>query len=195
MARDVIPTLGDTVNKIFTSGFGTVLLTLHSMWSAVSGEDSLWSRIGRNPSWFMAEGESFNDPATLELEIGAATGVGTARGLAGIFSLYAQGKLVTKGGDVWQRVLEKMEIEKRDLVIPFSIDWNYGYWLARTPDDVAELGHPGYGGQNVKVVPEEELSYAYLTNGLTPDMGDDALNFAALRKAVFATLAEIKSKR
>lgn len=54
-----------------------------------------------------------------------------------------------------------------------------------------ELGHPGLGGQNVKWVPSLGLSFAYLTNGLTPDMGDDTRKFGALRAAVYETLREL----
>ena len=76
---------------------------------------------------------SVSVPKVLELEMGAVNGVGTARGLAGIFSLYNQGRLVKQGGPAWRRVLRRRGKLTRDLIIALPVDWNCGYWLSETP--------------------------------------------------------------
>ena len=124
----------------------------------------------------------FNDPEILSLEIGAANGVGNARSLAGIYDAYNQGKLIKKGGPVWERMAAKVPLvftasaseahlrvveistegRTRDQVIYLPIDWNAGYWSMPNSLGDTEIGHPGYGGQNVKVCSESSASKASL---------------------------------
>lgn len=49
------------------------------------------------------------------------------------------------------------------------------------------LGHPGYGGQNVKYDPKYKLSMAYVRNGLSPEF-DDCWSFTALQNALYESI-------
>ena len=47
------------------------------------------------------------------------------------------------------------------------------------------MGHPGYGGQNVKVDVKYDLVFAYVSNGIKAGMGDIARTFQRLQTAVY----------
>lgn len=56
-----------------------------------------------------------------------------------------------------------------------------GQWL---------LGHPGLGGQNVKIDVSNHLAFAYLCNGLKTGLGDYTVTFIRLQNALYECLRE-----
>ena len=47
------------------------------------------------------------------------------------------------------------------------------------------IGHPGYGGQNVKVDCKNQLAIAYVTNGLTTETGAASKPWRLLQDEIF----------
>lgn len=50
------------------------------------------------------------------------------------------------------------------------------------------FGHPGMGGQNVKIDLKNRLSFAYISNGLKAGVGDYTGTFKRLQDAVYECL-------
>jgi hypothetical protein len=55
-------------------------------------------------------------------------------------------------------------------------------------DDYWLIGHAGIGGQNVKFDIDNQLAFAYITNGLKPGLGDTAITSQRLFKALYECL-------
>uniref|UniRef100_A0A7E4VGI3 Beta-lactamase domain-containing protein n=1 Tax=Panagrellus redivivus TaxID=6233 RepID=A0A7E4VGI3_PANRE len=47
------------------------------------------------------------------------------------------------------------------------------------------IGHAGYGGQNVRVDPEREMVFVYLSNGLKAGFRDSAGTYLKLRDSIY----------
>ncbi len=56
------------------------------------------------------------------------------------------------------------------------------------------VGHPGYGGQTVKLDRKNNLAFAYITNGLQPGMGDLTKTMMRLQMATYESLGIHPSK-
>lgn len=52
------------------------------------------------------------------------------------------------------------------------------------------VGHPGYGGQNVKTDFKNGITIAYLTNSLQIGMGDLSRSYMNVQRAVYASLQD-----
>lgn len=52
------------------------------------------------------------------------------------------------------------------------------------------FGHPGMGGQNVKVDLTNKVSFAYLCNGLKTGFGDFTVTFMRLQNALYECLRQ-----
>ena len=50
------------------------------------------------------------------------------------------------------------------------------------------MGHPGFGGQNVKFDLKNKLAFAYLTNGLKAGLGEQCRSQNRLVKAVYDSI-------
>jgi CubicO group peptidase (beta-lactamase class C family) len=142
--------------------------TVYALYSQKS--DSLNNRLKKNPNWVSEDAMHFNNPELHALEIGAANGIGTARALAQLFCLVDSGKLINKS--LVDQLLKPVFISEADHVMNLNITWGYGFMHTKNPDGQYQLGHPGFGGQNVKYDPHYKLSMAYIRNGLSLDMGD-----------------------
>jgi len=144
---------------------------LRIMWAIYSqGSDSLSKRSRKNPDWLSEDAMHFNNPEFHALEIGAANGIGTARALAQLFCLVDSGKLISKS--LVDHLLKPVFVTTADHVMKLNLTWGYGFMHTKNPDGKYQLGHPGFGGQNVKYDPHYKLSMAYVRNGLSLDMGD-----------------------
>uniref|UniRef100_A0A914W077 Beta-lactamase-related domain-containing protein n=1 Tax=Plectus sambesii TaxID=2011161 RepID=A0A914W077_9BILA len=127
--------------------------------------------------------ERFNDPAVRSLEIPAAGGVTTARDLAKIFSLVEQGKLLKK--EMVNVLLQPFNIEVEDNCFGILQSSGHGFFHHMNQKGQWAMGHDGVGGQNVRLDVENQLCFAYLTNGMK--LGSDHLTgtFAKIQKALY----------
>jgi CubicO group peptidase (beta-lactamase class C family) len=140
----------------------------------------------------MLTGESANTPAWRRAEIPAANGHGTARGIATLYGVYAQGG--TSGGS---RYLSTGQVQQArqgqgactDLVLGPAVggaqtevglgvllsgpDHHYG------PNERA-LGHDGYGGSFGMADPEAGLSIGYAMNLMGQHIIDDPRKMALI---------------
>lgn len=73
----------------------------------------------------------FNNPELRELEIPAANGVGTARGLAKINSLVAEGKLIKE--ETLNIIKEPVLVEEYDVTLGFAESKGYGFHYTKSP--------------------------------------------------------------
>uniref|UniRef100_A0A914E732 Beta-lactamase-related domain-containing protein n=1 Tax=Acrobeloides nanus TaxID=290746 RepID=A0A914E732_9BILA len=110
-----------------------------------------------------------------------------ARDLAKLFSLMIRGDLISK--DLVKRFYEPLIKEKN---VAFNYGNGHGFMYEPHPKKPEKwlVGHPGYGGNNVMVDPEEEIVVAYITNGIKAGAGDMVIPYRLLRNAVFDSLVK-----
>uniref|UniRef100_A0A914E8Y1 Beta-lactamase-related domain-containing protein n=1 Tax=Acrobeloides nanus TaxID=290746 RepID=A0A914E8Y1_9BILA len=130
---------------------------------------------------------SFNNPEVHFLEQAGALGITKARDLAKLFSLMIRGDLISK--DLAKRFYEPL-LKEKDVVLNALHVKGHGFMYEPHPKKPGKwlVGHPGYGGNNVMVDPEEEIVVAYVTNGIKAAGGDMVLPYRLLRNAVFDSL-------
>ncbi len=119
----------------------------------------------------------WNRPETHRAVLPAAGGIATARELAAVYAVLAQGgsgrgaTFVTPDGlaQVTSPTNRKGDV---DGVIGFPIRWGLGFHMGALGrgSTLRSFGHGGAGGQIGFADPDRELSFAFLTNGeLSPD--------------------------
>jgi len=112
----------------------------------------------------------YNDPKIHQLEQWAAGGIGTARGLAAVFNTIAEKQMLD--ASIWQRIAQPIDANGVDLVIPINITRGHGFFLTQIGDNESNrflIGHPGYGAQSVDFDYDQQISLAFIRNGLTND--------------------------
>ncbi|VDN52117.1 unnamed protein product [Dracunculus medinensis] len=87
-------------------------------------------------------------------------GIGTARDLAKVHSLIVEGKLFSER---FLRQIHYPQLDEMDII-------------------------NGYGGQNVRVVLDSKLAYAYVCNGLKAADADNVRPFANLQACLYECL-------
>jgi CubicO group peptidase (beta-lactamase class C family) len=121
----------------------------------------------------------FGSPATLRAAIPAANGLFTARSLAKMYALLANGgelegvRLLSEGALAKATTLQKPTGKLS--VIPFDMRWRLGYHGVFTTRGFPNkaFGHFGFGGSGAWGDPERELSVALIVNsGLGSPFGD-----------------------
>lgn len=149
---------------------------------------SLMSNGSTNP---IVELDRFiNDGPGIEVPLSAATGICTARDLARIYQLLAQGgeldgvRLLSEAAVKSASALEFEGITEfwglpARWALGFQHSGNMGIRFGR---DDSGFGHPGTGGQYGWADPERGLSFAYLRNYL--EMQDDLAPMDALYEAI-----------
>ncbi len=112
---------------------------------------------------------SFFDDVTLQACIPAANGAFTARSLAKIYAMLANGgqwnDQVLIKPDVFAQ-LSQIQTKKRDRVMPIPMHWRLGYHRVLTLGKRAKhgFGHIGYNGSGAWCDPDRALSFAYTHN-------------------------------
>jgi len=134
-------------------------------------------------------------------ELPAASGHGTALGLARLGEIYARGGVSgRRGGDNATRVLSEATIGEAtkqraagpDLVLPYDVAFGVGLILNR-PERLIygpgprTVGHTGYGGSCVMADPDRRLAFAYVMNQQNPTLLIDA-RAQSLIDALYAAL-------
>ncbi|MCP9262048.1 Beta-lactamase [Dirofilaria immitis] len=149
------------------------------LWNGLFTPMNLGNRMLRNVqqnfSWMGNSTTMFNNPEIRSLNIPAATGMGTARSLAKLHALVLEGKLL-KEKTVAQLFVDPTVWNEMDLVLSINDQWL--------------VGHPGLGGQNVKMDLTNEVAFAYLCNGLKTGHSDLTVTFMRLQNALYECLRE-----
>lgn len=121
----------------------------------------------------------FGSPESLRVAIPAANGLFTARSLARLYALLANGgefggvRLLSQ-----ETLAEATTVQKptgKHSVIPFDMRWRLGYHGVATTRGFprAAFGHFGFGGSGAWADPERDLSVALIVNsGLGSPFGD-----------------------
>uniref|UniRef100_A0A914D8Z3 Beta-lactamase-related domain-containing protein n=1 Tax=Acrobeloides nanus TaxID=290746 RepID=A0A914D8Z3_9BILA len=184
-----------TVSRLATPSFS---LLLREIWQqpallVMLGMMTLAKKLGWGypqvwtfPSWFNLSDKKIttNNPEFHFMEQAAALGITRAKDLAKLFALVIKGEIVSP--KLVERFYEPM-IKEKDVVMGFEAPKGLGFMYSPNPKKPGKylFGHPGYGGNNVAVDPEEELVIAYVTNGIKVGYGDLTHTFNRLKNAVF----------
>ncbi|KAF1765209.1 hypothetical protein GCK72_005161 [Caenorhabditis remanei] len=156
--------------------------------------NSIAKKVTANPTWFKLEQDvnTFNNPTLHAMEQVAALGITKSRDLARLFSLVQQGKLFSK------ELLSKFrvpQVEGIDEVVMTPLPKGHGFMYERHPMSGKKwlVGHPGYGGSTIMMDLDDEITIAYVSNGLKTGMGELTRTYRHLRDAVFECLEKQKS--
>jgi CubicO group peptidase (beta-lactamase class C family) len=144
-------------------------------------------------------GLDFNDRRSLEIELPAGNGVGTARAVACAYSALAEG-----GGQLGitretMHLLTELppQVQEDDRVLGLPAYYSLGYSrpgpttsFGSTP---RAFGTPGAGGSIGMADPDARLGYAYVTNKFDFYLFDDPRE-KAVRAALYNAIARMESR-
>lgn len=141
----------------------------------------------------------FNERRSLEVELPAGNGVGTARAIARAYSAFADGGAeVGITAQTFARITAAPPIARaQDEVLGVPTYFSLGF--ARPGPDVAfgstarAFGSPGAGGSFAFADPDVRLGYAYVMNKLDFWLIDDPRE-KALRDAVYRSIARLAGR-
>ncbi len=148
---------------------------------------------------FVVAGLSWNDRRTLEVELPAGNGVGTARAMARAYSCFAEGgaeigitpetfALVTAPPSV---------VGRKDEVLGMPTYFSLGF-MRPGPEfsfgsSPRTVGAPGAGGSFAFADPDARLGYAYVMNKLDFHLADDPRE-KPLRDAVYRAISALATR-
>lgn len=145
---------------------------------------------------FLGSNLDMNDRRSLEIELPAGNGVGTARGIARAYSAMAEGGAeLGLGRETFARVIEPPEAARaRDAVLGVPSYFSLGFlrpgpevWFGSTE---RAFGAPGAGGSFGFGDPDARLGYAYVMNRLDFYLQNDPRE-KSLRDAVYGAIARL----
>ncbi|MDX1734718.1 MAG: serine hydrolase domain-containing protein [Halioglobus sp.] len=121
----------------------------------------------------------FGSPECLRVAIPAANGLFTARSLAGLYAMLANGGELGGARIISSETLEEATMPQAPTgklsVIPFDMRWRLGYHGVFTTRGIPRqgFGHFGFGGSGAWADPQRQLSVALIVNsGLGSPFGD-----------------------
>ena len=132
------------------------------------------------------------DPRILDTPIPAANGLFTARSLARLYAMLAEGGTLDGVRVLSRRAIARasqVQTRGRDRVLQIPMHWRLGYHSAFTTRGrlATGFGHFGYGGSGAWCDPEQRLAVAMVTNQVAGGPFGDAriarLGGAAVRCA------------
>ncbi|KAK0394498.1 hypothetical protein QR680_000774 [Steinernema hermaphroditum] len=143
-------------------------------------------KMASNPSWMQTVFKvTMNNPELYMLEQPAALGIGTARDMAKLFELLLDEKIVSKAT---LDLISKPYIKKNDIVTGVCFERGFGFTylpVTKNESTYTLVGHAGLGGQNMRYDRENDLAFAYLSNGLKGGLGDSARTYVLLKEAIY----------
>lgn len=136
------------------------------------------------------------DKRILSVPVPAANGLFTARSLARLYSVIAEGgsldgvNLLSPGA---VRRMGQVQVETRDRVIPIKMGWRLGYHTAFTSRGrlPSAFGHFGFGGSGAWADPTRGLSMAMVNNRVGGTVFGDS-RIAAIGSAVVSAARKIR---
>uniref|UniRef100_A0A914VQA1 Beta-lactamase-related domain-containing protein n=1 Tax=Plectus sambesii TaxID=2011161 RepID=A0A914VQA1_9BILA len=180
-----------TIKRMLREAFEQPVILKMVWYFLRSSKASNFHRIGKNVAWMGTDITMFNNPELRAMEIPAANGVGTARGLAKINSLVAEGKIIRQ--ETLDIIKEPVLIEEYDTTLGFTESKGWGLHYTKSPQNDWIFGHPGMGGQNVKIDLKNRLAFAYISNGLKAGVGDYTGTFKRLQTALYECLSDTQT--
>ena len=157
-----------------------------------------WSLLRK--SLMIPSGLDWNDRRSLEVELPAGNGVGTARAMARAYSAFAEGGAelgITR--DTLARVTATYDFARpKDEVLGLPAYYSLGF-LRPGPKVIfgsseRAFGAPGAGGSFAFADPDVHLGYAYVMNKLDFYLFDDPRE-RALRDAIYRAIATKRRER
>lgn len=148
---------------------------------------------------FMGANLDWTDRRSLEIELPAGNGVGTARGIARAYSAFALGGAelgITP--ETLARVSEPSKVARaKDEVLGIPSYFSLGF-LRPGPDvsfgsSQRAFGAPGAGGSFAFADPDAQLGYAYVMNKLDFWLFDDPRE-KALRDAIYRAIGRLATR-
>jgi len=137
-----------------------------------------------------------NDRRYLEVEVPAGNGVGTARAIARLYSVFAEGgRELALGPETMARITAEPSPDRvRDVIMGVPAWYSLGF-LRPGPEasfgsSPRAFGTPGAGGSFAFADPDARLGYAYVMNKMDFHMFDDPRE-KALRDAVHRAIATL----
>jgi len=142
---------------------------------------------------------NFNDRRSLEVELPAGNGVGTARSIARAYSEFAEGgvELGVTAETLARITTPPAVVQPMDDVLGVPTYFSLGF--ARPGPDIGfgssqhAFGFPGAGGSFAFADPDAHLGYAYVMNKLDFWLIDDPRE-KHLRDAVYRAVARLNSQ-
>ncbi|XP_063424445.1 beta-lactamase domain-containing protein 2-like [Mytilus trossulus] len=143
-------------------------------------------------------GQITNDPYMREIAISSVSGHGTARGMAKLYGILANGGKLGNKQFLSQETIKAFTDPKmigESLNYGGKIKMGRGLYYSKNPKDEDVYGHPGYGGQMAFGDPIHNIGMAYLTNDLSAfGYGNDP-KFLALQKEFYNCLGKIEKSK
>ena len=144
-------------------------------------------------------GQDWNDRRSLEVEVPAGNGVGTARAIARAYSAFAEGgaELGITPATFARITAAPVVARPEDEVLGIPAYFSLGF-LRPGPDvwfgsSQRAFGAPGAGGSFAFADPDARLGFAYVMNKLDFYMSDDPRE-KALRDAVYRAIARLAAR-
>ncbi|CAB3401010.1 unnamed protein product [Caenorhabditis bovis] len=110
-------------------------------------------------------------------------GISSAKALAKFHSLLSTKRILSTQ---FYKLFEKPVLENAfDHGIGYTESKGYGFQFTKNPLNQWVFGHSGFGGQNVRVDMHNELTFAYISNGLKIEDADMVLPWNNLVKEVY----------
>lgn len=167
-------------------------LSIPHLFKLYATPSSLTARSLTSPR---AQPHHFNNPDMRQLELACCTGAGTARGLAKLYSVLAQGGSVPGHTIVSAGTLSDATstvTHGTDVVLNNGVAYAMGFvkscpHFPITPTSRG-FGHPGFGGTVAFADPDHHLGFAYTPNAMNPMPSGVDPRFLLLRDAVYAAL-------
>ncbi|CAD6192225.1 unnamed protein product [Caenorhabditis auriculariae] len=144
------------------------------------------TKVLQSTPWLkFVETTTLNNPEIQALEQVGVLGLGTARSMAQVFELLRTGKLLSDKG--LKNLLSNFEA-KTDVISGVTVARGQGFMMNEIHHNGRKIklyGHAGYGGQNIRTDFENDVTIAYLSNGLKVGFGDAARTYKRLLKAIY----------
>jgi CubicO group peptidase (beta-lactamase class C family) len=123
------------------------------------------------------ENIDFNSESLVRVPIPSANGMFTARALARLYALLANGGELDGVRLLSEQTVRKattVQSRRRDRVVPFPLHWRLGFHRAPVARSLPNaFGHAGYGGSGAWADPDRRLSVALVLNsGVGTPFGD-----------------------
>ncbi|XP_038078603.1 beta-lactamase domain-containing protein 2-like [Patiria miniata] len=158
----------------------------------------IWKRLMTGKLQAVFQPVQFNElmvPEILALEQPSAWGVGTARALAKVYGILANGGATLKG----QRLLSEAIIKKvMDEVkgTPVGMDgsavaFNLGFAIEK---DAKRFGHPGLGGMHGIADPQRKLGFGYVSSFLSTYTTGRDHRFHPLLEETYKCIEKLEAK-
>ncbi|XP_052780330.1 beta-lactamase domain-containing protein 2-like [Mya arenaria] len=137
---------------------------------------------------------AFNDPDVREITISSISGTMTARGVAKLYSIMAEGvkgrRIDLLSSDVTSLFTSPLVKGTESVIGADNWAMNRGFLYYNNSDGNLVFGHPGHGGQIGGADPKASLGFGYVTNHLSIyGVGDDP-RYVGLEQIVYKCLKD-----